>query len=63
MDVKELHGLDEAALKKELNDLNQALFKLRLQKATQQLHNTNQIRNTRHDIARIKTILAQKAGK
>lgn len=63
MDVKELQGLDEAALKKELNDLNQALFKLRLQKATQQLHNTNQIRNTRHDIARIKTILAQKAAK
>ncbi|MCG5031124.1 50S ribosomal protein L29 [Mesosutterella sp. OilRF-GAM-744-9] len=63
MDVKELKGLDEAALKKELNDLHQALFKLRLQKATQQLHNTNQIRNTRHDIARIKTILAQKAAK
>ncbi len=63
MDVKELQGLDEAALKKELADLNQALFKLRLQKATQQLQNTNQIRATRHEIARVKTILAQKAAK
>jgi len=61
MDMKELQGLDKAALKKELQDLNEALFKLRLQKATQQLRNPNQIRATRHDIARVKTILAQKA--
>ena len=51
MDVKELKELDVAGLKKDL------------QKATQQLHNTNQIRNTRHEIARIKTILAQKVAK
>ena len=63
MDVKELKELDVAGLKKELNEQGEALFKLRLQKATQQLHNTNQIRNTRHEIARIKTILAQKVAK
>ena len=56
MDVKELKELDVAGQ-------GEALFKLRLQKATQQLHNTNQIRNTRHEIARIKTILAQKVAK
>ena len=61
MDVKELQGLDEAALKKELNDLNQALFKLRLQKATQQLTNTSSLRTTRRDIARVRTILTEKA--
>lgn len=63
MDVKELKELDVAGLKKELNEQGEALFKLRLQKATQQLYNTNQIRNTRHEIARIKTILAQKVAK
>ena len=63
MDVKELKELDVAGLKKELNEQGEALFKLRLQKATQQLHNTKQIRNTRHEIARIKTILAQKVAK
>ena len=63
MDVKELKELDVAGLKKELNEQGEALFKLRLQKATQQLHNTNQSRNTRHEIARIKTILAQKVAK
>jgi len=63
MDVKELKELDVAGLKKELNEQGEALFKLRLQKATQQLHSTNQIRNTRHEIARIKTILAQKVAK
>ena len=63
MDVKELKELDVAGLKKELNEQGEALFKLRLQKATQQLRNTNQIRNTRHEIARIKTILAQKVAK
>ena len=63
MDVKELKELDVAGLKKELNEQGEALFKLRLQKATQQLHNTNQSRNTRHEIARIKTNLAQKVAK
>ena len=43
MDVKELKELDVAGLKKELNEQGEALFKLRLQKATQQLHNTNQL--------------------
>ena len=62
MKAKELRGTDEAALKTELNDLLQAHFKLRVQKATQQLQNTNQLRTTRRDIARVRTVLAQKAA-
>ena len=54
--------MDEAALNKELNDLLHAHFKLRVQKATQQLQNTNQLRTTRRDIARVRTVLAQKAA-
>lgn len=62
MNAKELRGMDEAALKKELADLMQTHFKLRMQHGTQQLQNTNQLRTTRRDIARVRTVLAQKAA-
>jgi len=62
MDAKELRAKDEAALTKELQDLLKAQFSLRLQRATQQLQNTSQIRKVRRDIARTRTVLAQKAA-
>ena len=62
MNATELRAMDEAALKKELADLLNAHFKLRMQHGTQQLQNTNQLRTTRRDIARVRTILAQKAA-
>ena len=62
MKAKDLRAKDEAPLKTELNDLLQAHFKLRVQKATQQLTNTNQLRQTRRDIARVRTVLSQKAS-
>ena len=62
MNAKELRAMDEAALKKELADLMQTRFKLRMQHGTQQLQNTNQLRTTRRDIARVRTVLAQKAA-
>ena len=62
MKAKELRAMDEAALKKELNELLTTHFKLRVQKATQQLQNSNQLRTTRREIARVRTILAQKAA-
>ena len=62
MKAKDLRAMDEAALNKELNDLLTTHFKLRGQKATQQLQNTNQLRATRRDIARVRTVLAQKAA-
>jgi large subunit ribosomal protein L29 len=61
MNVKELRAKDAEALTKELQELQKAHFSLRMQKATQQLQNTNQIRSTRRDIARVRTVLAQKA--
>lgn len=61
MNAKEMRAMDEAALKKELADLLHAQFKLRMQHGTQQLQNTNQLRTTRREIARVRTILAQKA--
>jgi len=56
----ELRTQDEAGLAKEIKDLQKAHFNLRMQKATQQIGNTNQLRETRRSIARAKTILAQK---
>ena len=58
--ASELRGKDVAALEKEVTDLLKAHFGLRMQKATQQLSNNSQLGNTRRDIARAKTVLAQK---
>jgi large subunit ribosomal protein L29 len=62
METKELRAKDAAALAKELQDLLRAHFSLRMQKATQQLQNTSQLRNVKRDIARVRTVLAQKAA-
>ncbi|MBS1162693.1 MAG: ribosomal protein L29p (L35e) [Burkholderiaceae bacterium] len=62
MEIKEMRGKDEVALNKELQDLLKAQFSLRMQKATQQLQNTSQIRKVRRDIARVRTVLHQKAA-
>lgn len=56
---KDLRAKPPAELQKELMELLSAQFKLRMQKATQQLTNTSQIRRTRRDIARVRTMLAQ----
>ena len=60
MNTTELRTQDEAGLAKEIKDLQRAHFNLRMQKATQQLGNTNQLRETLRSIARAKTILAEK---
>jgi large subunit ribosomal protein L29 len=60
MNTTELRAKDVAALEKEVTDLLKAHFGLRMQKATQQLTNNSQLGNTRRDIARVKTIIAEK---
>jgi large subunit ribosomal protein L29 len=56
----ELRQKDLAGLETEVKALQKAHFGLRMQKATQQLSNTATLRSTRRDIARAKTILAEK---
>ncbi|KDC74914.1 ribosomal protein L29 [Bordetella bronchiseptica MBORD635] len=63
MKANELRSKDAAELGKELESLLKAQFGLRMQKATQQLANTSQLRNVRRDIARVRTLLTEKAGK
>ena len=48
-------------LKGELDRLGKETFNLRFQRASGQLENTSRMRAVRRDIARIKTILAQRA--
>jgi large subunit ribosomal protein L29 len=60
MKASELRTKDVAALEKEVADLVKAHFGLRMQKATQQLNNHSQLGKTRRDIARARTILAEK---
>ncbi len=60
MKASELRGKDVAALEKEVTDLLKAHFGLRMQKATQQLTNHTVLGKTRRDIARVKTVLAEK---
>ena len=62
MKASELHQKDQAALNKELADLLKAQFGLRMQLATQQLTNTSQLKKVRRDIARVRTVMTQKAN-
>ena len=62
MKPSELRAKDTAQLNQELNDLLKAQFSLRMQGATQQLTNNSQLKKTRRDIARVRTIIAQKAA-
>lgn len=60
MKTTELRQKDVAGLTAEIKELQKAHFGLRMQKATQQLNNTDALRLARRDIARAKTILVEK---
>lgn len=63
MKATALRSKDNAELQTELESLLKAQFGLRMQRATQQLANNSQLGKVRRDIARVKTVLAEKAGK
>jgi len=62
MKASELRAKDEAQLSKELEELLRAQFSLRMQKSTQQLSNISQLKKVRRDIARVRTVIQQKAA-
>jgi len=57
--VREM-GLDELRTKE--RELKEQLFRLRVQKSIGQLDNAIKLRETRRDIARVKTVLKEKQG-
>jgi len=63
MKASELRNKSEADLQKELNELLRAQFSLRMQIATQQLTKTSELGKVRRDIARVRTVMTEKAGK
>ncbi len=62
MKASEMREKSSEALGKELLDLREAQFKLRMQKATGQLGQTHLLRQNQRAIARVKTVLQEKAG-
>lgn len=63
IEIKELRGHSDEELNNLVRSLTEELFKFRMQRYTNQLENTMQIRKLRRDIARVKTILSgRKAG-
>ena len=60
MKAKELRDLKSEELIVKLNDFKSELFSLRFQLATGQLENTARIKLVKKDIARVKTILAER---
>ena len=59
--AKDLRGNDPAELLSTVRKLEEDLFKHRLKQNTNQLENTMLIRNTRRDIARVNTVLAERS--
>jgi large subunit ribosomal protein L29 len=59
MKASELRELTVEELGHKLSDMTQELFNLRFQHATDQLENATRLRQTRRDIARIKTVLKE----
>ena len=59
--VTEFRGQTDDQLTEQIGNLKKEQFNLRFQKATGQLEKTGRVKIVRRDIARIKTIAAQKA--
>lgn len=62
MKASELREMSVEDLNKQLLTLREEQFKNRMQKATGQLGQTHLLQQTQRDIARVKTVLSQKAG-
>ena len=60
--MEDLKAKSVAELNEELVAAKKELFNLRFQNATNQLDNTGRIKEVRKNIARIQTVIAQKAN-
>lgn len=61
MSIHDLEKKDDAALRTQVKALRKESFNLRFQKANGQLTNTARIPTVRREIARVKTVLSQRA--
>jgi len=63
MKASDIRAMSPDQMEDAVLDLKKERFNLRFQRATGQLENTSRLRETRRDIARIKTIAAQARAK
>lgn len=63
MKAGDVRAKTDDELKGELAQLGKEAFNLRFQRASGQLENTSRVRQVRRDIARIKTVLGERARK
>jgi large subunit ribosomal protein L29 len=61
MKLRELKDLGEAELRHRVTELTDELFHLRLRRATSQLPNPMKVRETKRELARVLTLLGQRA--
>lgn len=62
MKASEIRELSPEEMVAKLNDLKQELFNLRFQHASGQLENPQKMKQTKRDIARVKTVIGQSAN-
>jgi len=63
MKADDIRAMSEDQMEDAVLNLKKERFNLRFQRATGQLENTSRMKEARRDIARIKTIAAQKRAK
>ena len=61
MEIDDIRALSDEELEEELDDSQRGLMNLRFRVATMQLNDVNQIRSARRRIARIKTVMRERA--
>ncbi len=60
MKAKEIRGMPQSEIESKISELQDKFFKQRIQKSLGQTENPHKIKQTRKDIARLLTILAEK---
>ena len=60
MELKKIREMTEVELNAELDNMKKELFNLRFQHVTGQLENPVKLRETKRDIARVKTVIREK---
>lgn len=61
MEAKELRDMSTADLARKLSELREEIGHLKLKRATSRLENPMKLRQTKRDLARVETILKEKA--
>jgi large subunit ribosomal protein L29 len=62
MKIKEIREFDQEALGAKVKDLAEELFRLKFQHNIRPLDNTAKLRQLKHDIARLKTVMKEQQG-